>query len=325
MRNAFLIKVPLNMPGLFYRYTNFRKQFWPPQNHFPRHRVFSQLALDPQLKEYILRDTNMYFFADSAIPASSEVFAEILQGRFDRQVVMVEGLLGEETARITHLPEKADPSSRNFLLAQSPLPLELAEISVKGEKAFYSFLLPKDFPDSLSTGILSLDQLLLQVYRDKKPLEAVQGQLVRPLTFDLQNIQSRRLIVALALEDIPKERGFVFYYPPRGSVNLGKIWRNQPDNLGFDYTAPKDGWLVLHFPYDKKWTAALDGRATPIYQANKIFMGIPLKAGEHKILLRYWPNTWLRPLMGLSIVLFAGGIFAVIGMGLRQESLRRES
>ncbi len=326
IRNAFLVKTPLNMPGLFYRYTNLRKQFGPPENHFPRHRMFSELASDRSLQEYVLRDTVMYFFTDQAVASGEGVLEEILKEHRERGVVMAEGIFPNESTTLGGLTENREPlKKRQVFLTKVDLPLEASKISIRDKLVYYAFELPEDFPDHLSTGIFSIDQLLFQVHMGQRALKPVQGQFVRPGTFDLQNVSTRQLIVAVSLDDIPQDPGFTFYYLPGGSANLGKIWKNQPDNFGFDYTAPQDGWLVLHFPYDKKWQATLDGQGVPIHRVNKIFMGLALKQGEHKILLRYWPGTLLRPLIGLSLVLFVGGIFLVMGVGWHEENLRRVS
>lgn len=45
--------------------------------------------------------------------------------------------------------------------------------------------------------------------------------------------------------------------------------------------------LCLTIPYDKGWTAYVDGKKTELLQANTMFMALPLTAGTHTIELRY--------------------------------------
>lgn len=45
--------------------------------------------------------------------------------------------------------------------------------------------------------------------------------------------------------------------------------------------------LCLSIPYSKGWTAKVDGQNVRLYQANSMFMGLPLEAGTHEIELVY--------------------------------------
>ena len=45
--------------------------------------------------------------------------------------------------------------------------------------------------------------------------------------------------------------------------------------------------LCLTIPYSNGWTALVDGKPAKIYQANSMFMGLPLEAGTHEIELVY--------------------------------------
>ncbi len=66
--------------------------------------------------------------------------------------------------------------------------------------------------------------------------------------------------------------------------------------------------LFLSIPYNENWTAYVDGEETAICRANTGFCAIPLKAGEHKIVLKY-KNKQLKLSSAVSVVGFAG--FAV--------------
>ena len=76
-----------------------------------------------------------------------------------------------------------------------------------------------------------------------------------------------------------------------------------------DVTLKEDKLLCLAFPYDKGWSAVIDGKETPIMRVNTMFMGFPLKAGTHSIVLRY--RTWgLRD--GILITLAGFAVFVVL-------------
>lgn len=68
-----------------------------------------------------------------------------------------------------------------------------------------------------------------------------------------------------------------------------------------------EGYLFLPIPYEKGWTATVDGKETSIIQADSGFMAILLEEGEHEICLKYiFPNFKL----GLAIA--ALGIIILI-------------
>ena len=49
----------------------------------------------------------------------------------------------------------------------------------------------------------------------------------------------------------------------------------------------KDKYLVLSIPYQKGWTAYVDGEKTELLRANYMYMALPLSAGEHEISLEF--------------------------------------
>lgn len=67
----------------------------------------------------------------------------------------------------------------------------------------------------------------------------------------------------------------------------------------------EDKILYLSVPYCEGWTAYVDGKEEDILQANSLGMAIPLKAGNHKIELRYFTP-------GLK----AGAVSSAIGVSL---------
>lgn len=49
----------------------------------------------------------------------------------------------------------------------------------------------------------------------------------------------------------------------------------------------KDKILCLSIPYNTGWSATVDGKKTKLFQANTMYMALPLEKGEHKIVLTY--------------------------------------
>jgi uncharacterized membrane protein YfhO len=63
----------------------------------------------------------------------------------------------------------------------------------------------------------------------------------------------------------------------------------EPDLVTVEAKLPRAGFLVLSDTYFPGWTAAVDGRETPIYRANYTFRAVALPAGAHTVTFSYRP------------------------------------
>ena len=70
-----------------------------------------------------------------------------------------------------------------------------------------------------------------------------------------------------------------------------------------------DKYLVLSIPYQKGWTAYVDGEKTELLRANYMYMALPLSAGEHSIRL-----TFAIPGVKYAMILMpsAAGVFVLL-------------
>lgn len=68
-----------------------------------------------------------------------------------------------------------------------------------------------------------------------------------------------------------------------------------------------DKLLTLSIPYQKGWTAYVDGQEASLEKVNLMYMGIMLDAGEHQIELRYE-----RPGVSISLLLSGAGLLIFI-------------
>lgn len=59
------------------------------------------------------------------------------------------------------------------------------------------------------------------------------------------------------------------------------------DTISGTITTKQDGWFVLTVPYDKGFTATVDGNPVSCEQVNLAFLGFPLSAGTHEIVVTY--------------------------------------
>lgn len=76
-----------------------------------------------------------------------------------------------------------------------------------------------------------------------------------------------------------------------------------------DITVSSDKVLCVNTFYSDGWTAYIDGKETPVYKANGLFLGIPLTEGSHTVKLSY-RTPWLYESMAVTAVSFAAVIAA---------------
>ncbi|MBI1883194.1 MAG: YfhO family protein [Chlamydiae bacterium] len=323
---SYMAVDPVHMQGLYYRYTNFEKYFRPATNYTPRHVSYSRIAYDRDLQEYLKQNTQLIYQADLAVEAGQRVLGRILDQGLGRRVIMVHGDPSQELKFFSRsiftktLPDHFNLSAqkkRYLSWKKFVVPLNTGETSYSNKSLiFCSFELPPDFPSYLTTGVFTQDQFMLKVSLDGKKFTPAQGWLTRSFTFDVNNLSSGKLVIALPkgyfLESLSK---VTLEYQAKEAFN---VRRYEPDNFEFDYRSDHDGWLVFHYPYDKKWKLSVDGKPVKIFQVNHCFLGIPIQEGTHKILLQYWPDTWLREMTMLAIFFQMLAILFVMRIGYRE-------
>ncbi|HJP66422.1 MAG TPA: YfhO family protein, partial [Actinomycetota bacterium] len=60
-----------------------------------------------------------------------------------------------------------------------------------------------------------------------------------------------------------------------------------PNHARVDVTADRPGMLVVRNPYDRNWTATVDGKPAPVFVADYVMQGVPIPEGHHVVELRY--------------------------------------
>ena len=80
--------------------------------------------------------------------------------------------------------------------------------------------------------------------------------------------------------------------PSKGPVRFTwKVLSYRPDDVRLSAESDRAGVLVFRDGYSKDWAAMVDGRRTGLYNADAMFKGVPLPAGEHTVEFIYSP--WL--------------------------------
>ena len=89
------------------------------------------------------------------------------------------------------------------------------------------------------------------------------------------------------------------------------VSQDQPGRVQLSVENENDGWLVMRDVWYPGWQAEIDGKRTEIYQADHVFMAVPVPAGEHVISFGYRPNSFtigiIFSMIGVIAVYFLAG------------------
>lgn len=314
---GYLLVDPINMQGVFYRYVNLRKFFAPLSEYRPRHRSYSALSSDPEVRGYVESRSELVARAVLAVPDEPDTLARIVRTGRQYDVIVVDRP-APEPYYTTQWPEALprasfprEPERSEIRLWHDGRPTMTPE-----GLRIYHYPLPAQVPKWLASGIFSEDRHHLEVACAGRKLVQAQGRLTLPFSYDLRNLRSDHLSVAWIGRDEPRE--VILRYPVSGGGGAMINIRFSPDRLSYDYRMPWHGWMLMHYPYDPKWRLSVDGEVVPVYRANRCFMAVPLGPGEHRIDWVYWPGTPLRPLIALSVAISVVCTFGAITVGFKR-------
>jgi hypothetical protein len=319
-KNYYLLCEHLNVIGSIYHYTNMIKNFiYFDSFAFPHHKIFNNLVWAPRNRTISTPDLLIYD-VPYAVKASDNTYASMVYYGVERDLVMVHDT--DDASVHDGLPasiQKRKPQEYKPQLYQGYLG------KVKNYKSnrltLYSFPYPGECPQYRASTFLTLDSGLLRLaVADKntdhyQELSPVQGGIVSGMTFDVNNIRKGWVTAGFSKEQPDKKYSFICYENLSGTTG---VWKNEWDNLGFDYVSRNNGWLVILFPYDKKWKITVDDKPVEFYRANYSFMALPISEGKHKVLIQYWPDTWLRQFLLVSMLLSAACLCWVLYKSIGQ-------
>lgn len=133
------------------------------------------------------------------------------------------------------------------------------------------------------TYILSSNQTLKELH-----INASKGN------YRIKNVQ----LYSLPYNDIQKRKTTVDAATLKNSVKKEVLQGN--------VTASKNGYLITSIPYEKGFTAYIDGKKVPVEKVNTCFVGFPINKGEHNIsIVFHAPMKRLGlAISGISFILF---------------------
>jgi hypothetical protein len=93
-----------------------------------------------------------------------------------------------------------------------------------------------------------------------------------------------------------------------------------PEAVVIDVNAPQDGYLVLTDAYYPGWTATVDGQPAGIERADIMFRAVKVPAGQHRVELRYQPQSFR---FGLLISLGTAALLCGAWLSARRRNRSR--
>ncbi len=322
MSGYFMTEV-LNMIGSFVRYTNLERYFYTAFKHNPVHKSYQIFAEDGWMQRYLIRENRMFYFAEKAVCSRNNNFQAIVSRDLNEKLITV----ADNT--LVACPDNLDDWVGKNLKGEAEKPI--VEMQCKGGLLnsfpstrfdrgefvkIYSMDLPDNFPREISSTIFTDDAQFLQASIGNVPLRQTQGKPVLPMSFDVQNYKTNKLSIGLPLDFNEPQIPIQICYP-NGPINGIKVLKYQPDYLEFLHEKSKEGWLIFHYPFDKKWKVEIDGRRTEIFKVNEAFLGFPVSKGSHKITIEYWPDTALRLFLVLAGLVSSIGFIVLIYFELK--------
>lgn len=137
------------------------------------------------------------------------------------------------------------------------------------------------------------DQLLYMGYDDSSTERTIKLKFKSPGTYNYKSLN----IYSLSMEDMISD---VSKLANKGLNNI-EITTN---TIKGDINLSNDSILFISIPYNKGFKAYVNGKETPIYNANIAYMGISLKEGYNKVELKY-ETPYLKAGFKVSILAFS--------------------
>lgn len=125
---------------------------------------------------------------------------------------------------------------------------------------------------------------------------------VWPTTYIWESTKEFPVIVETETDSLPQTP-----LAPVGAKIETKLIRTRSGRLELHLTNCQPGWVVFREYFDPGWQCEIvDSKNTArsdvsIYRANRILMAVPVKRGDKKIVLTYWPHEFVAGMIISSI------------------------
>ena len=155
----------------------------------------------------------------------------------------------------------------------------------------------------LSTIITTEDSKRFKASIGQHDLNAVQGEITKPFSFDVHNMIPDSIVFSLPKNFEKEKLTLNLSYSNQFQAGIVDVFHNTNDHLGLVVDSESDGWFLYHTPFSKQFKVMMNDTEIPIYKANGAFIAVPLKKGINRIEYLYKPNNKIPTLILLSLIL----------------------
>jgi hypothetical protein len=118
-----------------------------------------------------------------------------------------------------------------------------------------------------------------------------------------------RQTALIELDDRDALKGFLSPTPIGASESV-KIVQYQPQRVELVARLDRPGLVILADTYYPGWRLTVDGKAAPIYRANRLMRAAAVAAGQHTLVYTYEPAS-----LRAGVFLSAVGLIVLVGLG----------
>jgi hypothetical protein len=107
------------------------------------------------------------------------------------------------------------------------------------------------------------------------------------------------------------EQGTAAHYP-EGAASVVRVIEYEPSEVKLQVESTEARYLVTSEVNYPGWTASIDGHEAPISMTNVAFRGLPVPAGNHEIVFRFWPRIlmWSASMSAIACLVLGWLLFA---------------
>jgi len=184
-------------------------------------------------------------------------------------------------------------AGEKYLLVEDPQPFQ----SVPQYELMRSYGSRYLFRNTLSLPLgLSFTRYLPESEFLQLPADGKEQVLLAVAVLDPASLGAVEGLKRVSVSELEKEFSSSSIPPIIQQRRAGALYLSSfaQSRLAGDVRLEQNGVLILQTPFNSGWHAFQDGQPAPVLRADIGLLGVPMKAGQHKLELRY-RNPWFTP------------------------------
>lgn len=108
------------------------------------------------------------------------------------------------------------------------------------------------------------------------------------------------------------------------STAIVKLTKYEPNQLEYDVKSAKGGVVVFSEIYYPGWTASVDGKETPVGRVDYVLRAINVKAGNHKVVLTFKPQSIVitETIAYCALIILVVAVLAILSMRMGKKTTK---